>query len=53
MDVPENLLALCRECHAAKHNGKFKRDYLFDLIGQREGLWPDQVHEILARLRWA
>ena len=51
MDIPENLLAVCVECHASIHGGMYWRIYLLGLIGQREGLWPQDLELTLQRLR--
>jgi hypothetical protein len=53
MDLSENLIALCFECHRAFHFGAIQRDDLLAVIAAREGLWPPDLRDILTRLRWA
>jgi 5-methylcytosine-specific restriction endonuclease McrA len=44
MDIAENLIQLCTECHIAAHSGGIARDELLDIIATREGTNADEVY---------
>lgn len=50
LDIKENLICLCWECHAKVHNGTIKRWQLIEIVARREGLTPYQVCEIIGLL---
>ena len=48
LDVPLNLVSLCRTCHNENHAGRSPtREELCELVGERYGY---KSHEVLARL---
>lgn len=51
LDVCLNLLALCRNCHQAFHDGHTPRHKFIEIIAYREGLEPDQVVAAIWTLR--
>ena len=53
MDVRINLLAQCRDCHQAYHDGNTPRRYLLEIVAKREGRDVDEMELELKRLRWA
>ena len=53
MDIEENIMPVCIDCHSAVHNGMYRRLYLLDLIGQRIGMWANDLEDVLLRLRHA
>ena len=51
LDIPENIIALCRSCHTAAHWGKISRLQLLVVVGQRECLLIEDIEELVYRLR--
>ena len=51
LDVYENLVSLCRECHSRNHSGEISRLQLLIVVGQRECLLVDDIEELVYRLR--
>lgn len=47
LDIRENLIGLCADCHRQAHTGEIDRESLLAVIAQREGLQQDQVREII------
>ncbi len=47
LDIPENLLALCRSCHDAAHWGRIDRSHLLDLIAVRLGKTPEECQQTI------
>ena len=50
-DIKENLIQLCPKCHSEAHNGKYTKDYLFDIIGRRLKIDRDKIKEIIRKTR--
>ena len=54
LDIQENLVALCRECHTRSHaGGRPTRDDLLLIVAWREKMFVDDLEEWLRHLRWA
>jgi hypothetical protein len=53
LDLPENLIALCRWCHDAFHAGNIKRAELLDLVAVRERTTVDAIVAKIHRWRRA
>lgn len=52
VDVKENLVSLCRECHTRSHAGhEPTREQLLAIAAKREGCTPDDITEMVYRLR--
>ncbi len=52
LDIPRNLIALCRECHNKAEDGNIPRHVILALIAVREQVWPDAIEaEIYLLLR--
>jgi hypothetical protein len=47
MDVPINLVGLCRFCHTRLHNGVIPRKAMLEIVAEREGVLPEQVKAAL------
>lgn len=53
MDVRENLVSLCRECHIRNHAGKSPtKDELLAIAGRRLNRAPQELGDYLRALRW-
>lgn len=50
VDVRENLLALCRECHCNVHAGNIHRDVCWLIVALREGLTVDECRARVMRV---
>jgi cytochrome c553 len=53
MDIPENLLGSCTECHHRHHTSGAMQYQAADVIGAREGLHADDLLAVVRRLRLA
>lgn len=51
LDIPENLIALCRDCHDRAHAGLVRRRALQLLVADRESVSVDYLEETVYRLR--
>jgi hypothetical protein len=52
-DIPENLCALCPECHAAHHNGNRPlTDDLLAVVAARLETTQDAIRDRINALRW-
>lgn len=47
LDIKENLIGLCRECHNRAESGDISRSAILETIADREGLTPEQVQELI------
>ncbi len=47
LDIPENLLPLCVECHDKAHWGKIERPELLRLIAARLGKTPEECQQVI------
>lgn len=50
LDVALNLIAMCRSCHNAYHDGRVSKRELQTIIAEREGLLPEEVEAAVWRL---
>ncbi len=50
LDIRENLLAVCRECHMGIHAGQIGRVHTLFLLAQREGKKPEEIQEYIWQL---
>jgi len=51
LDVPHNLIAVCRPCHRAVHGGRILDRQVLDVIARRVGRTAQDVEADLLRLR--
>ncbi len=51
MDITENLVAVCPNCHRLIHDGHIHRDLLVKIVAAREKTTPEAVWEKLWELR--
>lgn len=51
LDIPENMLALCRSCHDLVHAGKIKRDEMVAVVARRQKTTPEAIMEHIYLLR--
>lgn len=52
LDVPENLLTLCRRCHDLRHQeGRPSKEVLLLIVARREGKSVEEVEQTLYELR--
>lgn len=51
MDIAENIIALCSNCHRLVHSGHVKRDILVKIVALRQGVTPDVIWERLWEMR--
>ena len=54
MDIQENLLSQCRDCHQAFHDGAMPRRRLLEVVAARER-WPggwEALELHLKQMRW-
>jgi hypothetical protein len=51
LDVPINLIALCRQCHNQVHAGVIRRDDLLAIVALREGMLQDDIEAEINRLK--
>ena len=52
VDIRENLLALCRECHLfANAGGEPTKDQLLEVAAKREKMTPDKIVSKVYRMR--
>ena len=51
LDVPANLIALCRPCHDDAHAGRIRRNDLVAIVARREGMRQQQIRALVERLR--
>lgn len=47
LDIKENLIGLCRECHNRAESGDIPRSAILETIADREGMTPEQVQELI------
>jgi hypothetical protein len=45
LDIVENLLAVCRDCHSHIHSGLADREHLWWLVALRQEKMVDQIKE--------
>lgn len=51
MDIPPNVIGLCRLCHQKFHDGNLKREDFLITIGKRLGIKPEEVLQECYRVR--
>lgn len=52
VDIPDNLIALCRECHISHHAGAAPTTYqCFDVAGARAGKMAEDCREMVWRVQ--
>jgi hypothetical protein len=51
LDVPQNLISVCRYCHQAIHLGKVSRLELLAIVARRERTTVAEIEEEIWRLR--
>ena len=51
VDIPENLIGLCRLCHSRFHNGRIPRGQFITIIARRQRRTPDEVEAVVTRVR--
>ena len=51
LDIPINIVALCRKCHQAFHTGHICRSTILRLVAKREGMTVDEIETEIYRLR--
>ncbi len=47
LDIPENLLPVCVECHDKIHRGKIMRVEVLALIAARLGKTPEECQQVI------
>lgn len=52
LDIPENLIALCRQCHDDFHFGHILRDDLLAIVAARLGKLQDKCKATIVKLKW-
>ena len=50
IELPENKITLCAECHTKAHAGRIGRWELITIVAQREGKTPEEICEIIGLL---
>ncbi|WP_054697647.1 HNH endonuclease signature motif containing protein [Syntrophomonas palmitatica] len=50
LDIKEDLICLCPECHTKTHSGNIPRWSLIEIIARREGKTPTEICEIIGLL---
>lgn len=51
IDVRQNLVSICRECHSMVHSGAMCRKAMLEIAAKREGTTPDEIEALVYRLR--
>lgn len=51
VDIPENVISLCRACHNRAHTGQISRLLLLVVAGHREKLLTDDIEENVWTIR--
>ena len=51
LDVPCNLIFLCKVCHRSAHDGNIAHKTLLSIVAYREGTTPDGIQETIWELR--
>lgn len=51
LDIKENLIALCRECHTDVHNGVIHRSELVEMVAKRIGLFTEDIENLIRDYR--
>ncbi len=51
LDIPENVVAACEECHDLTHRGKITKDDWLAVVAARLGKLQGEIKEKILKLR--